>query len=92
MPRTTLSLSQTKDKGTYEVKNTGKSPALMVRLELRGSDGEQILPVLYSENYFHLMPGETLPVKVHWAGEDTRGQSPVLHISAFNVSETKTPL
>ena len=92
VPRTTLSLSQTKDKGTYEVKNTGKSPALMVRLELRGSDGEQILPVLYSENYFHLMPGETLPVKVHWAGEDTRGQSPVLHISAFNVSETKTPL
>ena len=63
---------------------TGGIPALMLRLNLKGADGEQILPVDYSDNYFHLLPGETQTVSVAWKAEDARGQQPVIELSGFN--------
>ena len=69
------------------ITNTGDTPALMLRLNLCGEDGEQVLPVEYSDNYFHLLPGERKEVSVKWAENDTRGTRPLLKISAFNVKE-----
>ncbi|MBR6698649.1 MAG: discoidin domain-containing protein [Bacteroidaceae bacterium] len=71
----------------FVITNTGSVPALMIRLNLCGSDGEQILPVKYSDNYFHLLPGERMPVTVKWKKQDARGTKPVLHISGLNVKE-----
>ena len=71
------------------LRNTSKTPALMVRLNLKGSDGEQILPVSYSDNYFHLMPGESRTVEVGWAGEDARGSSPVIEVTGFNIPQIR---
>ncbi len=62
------------------VNNSSKVPALMVRLNLVASDGEQILPVHYSDNYFHLMPGEKRKVYVSWKPEDTRGKGVAIHV------------
>ena len=45
--------------GEVVIRNTGKIPALLIRLNLKGGDGEQILPVIYSDNYFSLMPNES---------------------------------
>ena len=69
----------------YLLKNEGETPALMLRLSIRGQqDDELILPAEYSENYFHLMPGEQMPVTIEWADADTRGQNVVLRIDGPN--------
>ncbi|MBR5726510.1 MAG: discoidin domain-containing protein [Muribaculaceae bacterium] len=71
-------------KHTVTLTNTGDVPAVMLRLNLKGSDGEQILPVIYSDNYFHLMPGESRTINVEWKAEDARGLKPVLEITGMN--------
>ena len=68
--------------------NTGQVPAVMLRLNLKGSDGEQILPVIYSDNYLHLMPGETRTIDIEWKAEDARGAKPIVEISGMNVPQT----
>lgn len=69
---------------TVTLKNLSKVPALMIRLNLVADDGEQILPVHYSDNYFHLMPGEEKWVKVSWKTEDARGLPVRLELSNLN--------
>lgn len=66
--------------------NTGPVTAYMLRLNLCGADGEQILPVEYSDNYFHLLPGERRKINVSWNRNDARGQQPILKLSGFNVT------
>ena len=66
--------------------NSGDVPAVMLRLNLKGDDGEQILPVIYSDNYFHLMPGESRTIDVEWKNEDARGTNPVVEITGTNVT------
>ena len=68
------------------LKNESDTPAMMNRINLKGNDGLQILPVDYSDNYFHLMPGEQKTVIVKWKKEDTRGCEPMLEISGLNVN------
>lgn len=66
------------------LKNTSSTPALMMRLNLKGSDGRQILPVVYSDNYFHLMPGESKTVSVSYREEDGRGTTPEIEVEGYN--------
>ena len=58
--------------GRYDVRlsNEGDVPALMIRLKVTDADGSLVLPVHYSDNYFHMMPGESrlLTVTVNPAG------------------------
>ena len=78
-------------KGTHAkvtLHNNGNTPAVMLRLNLKGSDGEQILPVIYSDNYFHLMPGESRTIDIDWKTEDTRGCKPLIEITGMNVPKT----
>lgn len=70
--------------GTATVTNPGNSPALLIRLCLKGNDGEQILPVIYSDNYFALMPGESRTVKVSFKKADARGCSPTIEARPFS--------
>ena len=72
--------------------NTGQVPAMMLRLNLKGDDGEQILPVIYSDNYLHLMPGESRTIDIEWKNEDARGCKPVVEISGTNVTKTTVQL
>ncbi len=73
--------------GKIEVSNTGNNPALLIRLNLVGSDGEQILPVLYSDNYFALMPGEKKTVEVRFSHADSRGTTPDIVCRPFTIGE-----
>ncbi len=72
--------------------NTGQVPAVMLRLNLKGDDGEQILPVIYSDNYFHLMPGESRTIDIEWKAEDARGAMPIIEISGMNMPKTTIEL
>jgi len=67
--------------------NCSSTPAVMLRLNLKGSDGEQILPVIYSDNYLHLMPGESRTIDIEWKAEDTRGTMPMIEITGTNVTK-----
>jgi hypothetical protein len=71
----------------FVITNTSNAPALMIRLNLCGNDGEQILPVEYSDNYFHLLPGERKTVSINWNPLDARGTEPRLKVSGYNVKE-----
>ena len=75
------------DENTIILTNTSDTPALMIRLNLCGTDGEQILPVEYSDNYFHLLPGERKSVSINWNERDARGTNAHLKISGYNVKE-----
>ncbi len=67
------------------ITNPGNVPAVMLRLNLKGDDGEQILPAIYSDNYFHLMPGESRTIDLDWKAEDARGCKPIVEITGMNV-------
>jgi hypothetical protein len=67
------------------LENPSHEPALMIRLNLKTADGEQVLPVLYDDNYFHLMPGEKRAIQVEWNPRDARGEIPDVDISGYNV-------
>ena len=56
------------------LRNKSKVPAPFLRVNLMGEDGEQILPVIYSDNYITLMPGEQKTITVTWKLNDARGQ------------------
>ena len=83
--KTQVSIKTTAKKDKYIITNTGQLPALMLHLDLWDEDDEQILPVFFSENYFHLMPGESMPVTIQWNEEDMRGGNPHLFLEGFNV-------
>lgn len=93
MPKVTLQSNVTTNKGndgTWTViatlENTSSTPALMIRVNVVGEkDGEQFLPVFYSDNYFSLLPGEKKEINIHWKDVDTRGETPKVVISGYNV-------
>lgn len=74
------------------ITNNGNVPAVMLRLNLKGDDGEQILPVIYSNNYLHLMPGESRTIDIEWKNEDARGCKPIVEINGTNVTKMTVQL
>lgn len=62
---------------TAQVSNPDKVPAMMVHLTARGSRShERLLPVIYSDNYFCLMPGESKTITVSVKVADCMGEKP----------------
>jgi hypothetical protein len=73
---------------TTELVNGSATPALMVRLKVvRSGQGDRILPVLYSDNYISLMPGERRTVTADVSKADARGERPRMAVEGFNVGE-----
>lgn len=72
---------------TLTLRNTASTPAMMIRLNLKTGDGSQVLPVDYSDNYFHLMPGEERTVNIGWDNADARQQMPFVELTGYNVEQ-----
>ena len=69
-----------------EIENPSKTPALLVRLKVvREKSGDRILPALYEDNYFTLLPGETRRLRTELEQADTRGERPSIVVEGFNV-------
>lgn len=67
------------------VRNTSAVPSLLTRLQVVGAqDQKRILPAIYNDNYFVLMPNETRTVTTELKHEDTRGQQPQIAVRGFN--------
>jgi exo-1,4-beta-D-glucosaminidase len=68
------------------VENPSSSLAFAVHLQLkRGRDGEEVLPVLWEDNYFALLPGEKRELTALYKTKSLEGKSPSLTVEAWNV-------
>ena len=87
LPEVSLKTDVVREGNRYDVTiaNETDTPAMMIRLNLKAEDGEQVLPVSYEDNYFHLMPGEKRTVRVEWNPADTRSLPTYVEITGFNV-------
>jgi hypothetical protein len=73
-----------------ELINSSAYPALMVRLKVvRNKSLDRILPVIYSDNYVSLMPGERRTIHMEIEHEDTRGEKPEVIIEGMNIAKRK---
>ena len=60
--------------------------AFFVHLRIRkGRDGEEVLPVLWQDNYFPLLPGEKAEVTAVCRQSDLQGAKPVAEVDGWNV-------
>ena len=74
------------------LENAGPSLAFLVHLTVRrGPGGEEVLPVLWEDNYVTLLPGETRELAASYAARDLAGAKPVVTIDGWNVPETTSP-
>lgn len=67
------------------IRNSTKAPALFTRLNVvDATDGDQILPVHYADNYISLMPGESKQIEIRWKVQDMRSGKVDLKVSSYN--------
>jgi hypothetical protein len=70
---------------TVTVKNDNSGIAFFVRLRiLKGPGGEELLPILWQDNYLTLLPGESREVTANYAVADLHGTRPVVAVDAWN--------
>jgi len=70
------------------VRNAGGSVAFMVHLRVtKGKDGEDLTPILWSDNYFSLLPGERRDIVSHYDISDLNGAAPILKVNGYNIAE-----
>ena len=74
------------DSGLFNaiVSNPSATPALMLHLSARDSDGDRILPAIWSDNYIHLMPGEERTLTLSFPDKQTFAYQ--LRIAGFNTA------
>jgi exo-1,4-beta-D-glucosaminidase len=70
---------------TVTLTNTGKAIAFGVHLSVKkGANGDEVLPVLWEDNYFSLLPGETREVTATYNPRDLGPSNPVVEVEAWN--------
>ncbi len=75
------------------VRNPGNAIAFQVHLRLaRGTDGQDVTPILWQDNYFSLLPGESRDVEATYHLSDLDGHQPRLVVDGFNVAPTSPEL
>jgi F0F1-type ATP synthase delta subunit len=73
---------------TTKLTNTTGQPALMVKLKVVGAKNrERILPVIYSDNFVSLMPGEKHIIEMEVQDADTQGEKPDVVVEGFNIKK-----
>jgi len=81
LPKVQLKVTSQSKPGstTVTVTNPAKTLAFGVRLKLsRDTDGEEVLPVLWEDNYIALLPGETRRITATYAAKDLGAAKPVV--------------
>ncbi|HXF11054.1 MAG TPA: hypothetical protein VN625_09725, partial [Desulfuromonadaceae bacterium] len=62
--------------------------AFFVRVEvLAGKDGAEVAPVMYSDNYVTLWPGETNVIHARYQTSALEGASPIVKVKGYNTPE-----
>jgi exo-1,4-beta-D-glucosaminidase len=70
------------------ISNPSKDLAFFIRLKLdKARTQDEILPILWDDNYFSLLPGETREVAARYSIRDSGPDAPMLEIKGWNVHE-----
>ena len=68
------------------LENSSKSLAFFVRLKVnKGKGGDEILPVVWQDNYVSLLPGEKREVTATYRSQDLGAAQPAVEVSGWNV-------
>ncbi len=68
------------------IENPSKSLAFFVRLKVdKGVKGEEILPVVWEDNYISLLPGEKRDLTATYRASELGTAKPVVEVSGWNV-------
>ncbi len=91
--RTHLASSRTEHTATVAIANPTASVAVAIRLKIVGTPSDQrVLPAMYEDNYFSLLPDESRTVTVRFATSALRGEQPHLVVSGWNINEERHAL
>jgi exo-1,4-beta-D-glucosaminidase len=84
---------------TVTLRNPTRTLAFGIRLKVsRATSGrvgrhakrdDEVLPVLWEDNYFPLLPGETRQVKATYDTKDLHGFAPAVEVEGWNVKTTR---
>ena len=92
LPKVKLKISdRTEQKGEETIThvtldNPSKSLAFFVRLKVgKGAKGEEILPVIWQDNYISLLPGEKRVITASYRTSELGTAKPVVEVSGWNV-------
>jgi exo-1,4-beta-D-glucosaminidase len=74
------------------IANPSKAIAFLVHLAVRkGAGGEEVLPVLWDDNYVTLLPGESREIEAAYAPKDLGAAKPVVTLDGWNVQGAVLP-
>jgi exo-1,4-beta-D-glucosaminidase len=92
LPKVKLKITDRSErKGEEEIthvvlQNPSKSLAFFVRLKVdKGAKGDEILPVVWEDNYISLMPGEKREVSATYRASELGTAKPAVEVSGWNV-------
>jgi exo-1,4-beta-D-glucosaminidase len=93
LPKTSLKTEYTTTKNELSttqhitITNTGKAVAFFVHLRaLKGKDGDDILPVIFDDNYFSLAPGESRMINCSYENKNAGNVEAYILTTAWNVA------
>jgi exo-1,4-beta-D-glucosaminidase len=98
LPPAELKVAATSERNGQEeitrvrLENTGRAPGFFIRLKVTaGENGEEILPVLWEDNYVSLLPGEKREISASYAPKLLQGAKPVVEAEGWNISRQSAP-
>jgi exo-1,4-beta-D-glucosaminidase len=75
------------------ISNPSRSMAFFIHLQIKqGRSERNVLPVIWQDNYFSLLPGESREVTATYRIRDLGGTFAFLAVEGWNSSPVKTPL
>jgi exo-1,4-beta-D-glucosaminidase len=97
MPQTSVDVEHSSNKNadstmhTITIKNTGKAVAFFVHVRvLKQKNADDILPVIFSDNYISLAPGESRTIESTYSNKDAGNASPYILVSGWNLDIKKS--
>ena len=99
MPRTYVavssSFSQRNSEGVVKItlKNSSGHVAFFLRAEVtEGTDGEEVLPITYDDNYISVFPQESRTITATFRTSELAGRKPALRLEGYNVGKRVLPV
>ena len=72
------------------LRNPTRNLAFFIRIKLEaGRGGDEVLPVLWQDNYISLLPGESREISAHYRAARLNGLQPFVEVSGWNVEQSK---
>ncbi|HKF52653.1 MAG TPA: hypothetical protein VKB26_10090 [Candidatus Acidoferrales bacterium] len=70
---------------TVQLRNPSEHLAFQTKLAINDADGNEVLPVFWSDNYTELMPGESKTITARYPTWNTLHNSAKLEVSGWNI-------